>query len=86
METFTDYKIKPLTLSEREDCSNRYFAMKNIFTQTMTWIRYGLIELKGIQITKDNFDIEVVKLDDDEIADIALDIREKTQFPNKKKS
>ena len=81
-----DYKLKPLTLSEREDCSNQYIRLSTWFTQTLSWMRCGLIELKGVKITKDNFDTEVVKLDDDDITDISADIRERTQHPDKKKS
>ena len=81
-----DYKLKDLSLSEREDCSNQFINLRNWFTQTLSWMRYGLTELKGVEITKDNFDGEIIKLSDDEITDISADIRERTQFPNKKKS
>ena len=81
-----DYKLKDLSLSEREDCSNQIMNLRNFFTQTLSWMRCGLTELKGVKITKDNFDNEIIKLSDDEITDISADIRERTQFPNKKKS
>lgn len=83
---FTDYELRPLTLDEREDCSNRYFAIKDAFTQLLTWIQYGLTKLKGVEITKENFKEEINKLSDNQLADIAVDIRERTQFPDKKKS
>ena len=82
---FTDFKIRPLTLKEREICSNQAMEFKSFFTQILIWIRYGLIELKGIKITENNFDEEVNKFSDQKISDISFAIREATQFPDKKK-
>jgi len=85
-EVFTDYEIRSLTLSQREECMNGALATDTMFTQVLKWIRFGLLKLKGVAITEDNFDDEVNKLGDMELYDIAGDIREKTQFPDKKKS
>lgn len=88
---FSDFKIRPLTLSEREICSNKVMEFREFFTQALIWIRYGLTELKGVKITRDNpdgggnFDEEVNKITDEQITDISLAIREATQFPDKKK-
>ena len=85
-EVFTDYEIKPLTLSQREECMNGAMVTDTMFTQVLKWIRFGLTKLKGVAITEDNFEEEVNKLGDLELYDIAGDIREQTQFPSKKKS
>lgn len=85
-EPFTDFKFRPLTLREREICSNKVMEFKDFFTQILIWIRYGLTELKGVEITKENFDEEVNNLGNEDMADISLAIRMATEFPGKKKS
>ena len=83
---FTYYKLRPLTLAEREECSNSVMYLKTVFTQALNWMRYGLIGLKGKEINKENFDEEVNDLQDPQLFDIAADIRERNQFQDKKKS
>lgn len=80
-----DFKTKPLTLSQREHCSNKQLMENIYFTSTILWLRCGLDELKGEKITEKNFDEKVVLLSDEEIIEIAIKIREETQFPDKKK-
>jgi hypothetical protein len=88
------YELKPLTLAEREICSNKLtevnisgsVVIREGFTYILRWLKYGLKSIEGVEIFEANFDSEVNKLNDDDIADISNAIKEATQFPNKKKS
>ena len=85
-EKFRDYTIKPLTLDERELCSNQAMTMSKLWTSVVIWLKFGLKTLKSVEITEDNLKIEINKLSESEIADVSDAIVFATQNPSKKKS
>ncbi len=58
--------------------------VKDLFAQRIKYLRYGLKTLNGVELTKDNFDVEVNKLTNDEIQEISDKIAEETNLSKKK--
>ena len=48
------------------------------------YCEYGLKSLNGVEITKDNFESEIMKISNDQIREIGDKIAEETNFPKKK--
>jgi len=87
------FTTKPLTLQQRIECNsikaeynpiNKTVDFSEIFKGQILYLKYGLDELNGIKITEDNFDIEVMKLSNEEITEISNVISDETNFPKKK--
>lgn len=91
-----EFKTKPLTLKQRAECNDLVrmeFDSKTgnvvttkAFSVNLCYLRHGLKSINDIEITEDNFDVEVSKLKTDEIFEIGSYIAEETNFPNGGKS
>ncbi len=90
-----EYKLKPLTLNQRIECndvtkefnpSKGTVIVSKSFSNRILWLKYGLDEINGIKINENNFDTEVMKLNDNEIFSISDEIAEVTNFSTKKNS
>jgi len=96
MKTTTglEYELKPLTLAEREICNNAKATIINFrrieidkpFTIKLTWLRFGLKSIEGIEITDENRDEQLNTLSDVEMEEIMGEISERTNGGFKKKS
>ena len=96
MKTTTgkEYELKPLSLSERENCNNAKAVIRgmtevvieNAFSNTLKWIMYGLKSLEGTEITKDNRNELINTLSNKEMDEISGEISDITNGGIKKKS
>ena len=89
-----EYELKQLSLAEREICNNAKATIINFrrieidkpFTIKLTWLRFGLKSIEGIEITDENRDEQLNTLSDVEMDEIMGEISERTNGGTKKKS
>ena len=66
-----DYKSKDVTYNERIVIGNAS-VKGDIYSMWWLSLRYSLTELKGVEITEDNVNDEIMKLNSNEIGFIAI--------------
>jgi hypothetical protein len=79
-----DYKSKECTWRERVEINKLVFANETYGAWALT-MQLLVVELKGVEINKDNFQNEFNKLTNSEIADIGNELIAKMNHINDKK-